>query len=395
VKPLEGIRVLDFSRVLAGPYATMILAELGAEVIKIEQRGTGDETRGFEPQLGEQESGYFFAFNRAKRSVTLNLRKPAARDLARRMAEQADVLVENFPVGTMDKFGLGWTALREANPRLIYLSNTAFGQTGPYAPRKGYDTIFQAMGGMMALTGEPGGGPCKAGLPTADLTSGMWAAISVLAALQGRASSGRGARIDLSMFDVQVSLLTIAAARFFATGEVPARTGTEHLGRVPSAAFQCRDGRWLHITGSDQHWAPICRALKLDDLAADPALAKNAGRVADRDRVMRRMREAISAMDRDALLAACDAMDVPAGPVNAVDEALQDPHTRARGLVGEFEHPTVGKFPGLAVPLKFDGFDDLAVGRPPLLGEHTEEVLKSMLGLDDRDIAALREEEAI
>jgi crotonobetainyl-CoA:carnitine CoA-transferase CaiB-like acyl-CoA transferase len=223
----------------------------------------------------------------------------------------------------------------------------------------------------------------------------MWAAISVLAALQGRASSGRGARIDLSMFDVQVSLLTIAAARFFATGEVPARTGTEHLGRVPSAAFQCRDGRWLHITGSDQHWAPICRALKLDDLAADPALAKNAGRVADRDRVMRRMREAISAMDRDALLAACDAMDVPAGPVNAVDEALQDPHTRARGLVGEFEHPTVGKFPGLAVPLKFDGFDDLAVGRPPLLGEHTEEVLKSMLGLDDRDIAALREEEAI
>jgi crotonobetainyl-CoA:carnitine CoA-transferase CaiB-like acyl-CoA transferase len=395
MKPLERLVVLDFSRVLAVPFATMILAELGATVIKIEQRGAGDETRVWEPRLSEAESAYFFAVNRGKRSVTLNLRKPAAREIASRLASKADILVENFPPGTMARFGLDYACLAAENPRLIYLSNTGFGQTGPYAARKGYDTIFQAMGGLMGLTGAKGGDPAKAGLPMSDLTSGLWSAIAVLSAVAGREATGKGASIDFSMFDGQVSLLTIAASRFFALGEVPGPYGTEHPGRVPSAAFKCRDGRWLHITGSDQHWAPLCRALGLDDLLADPALADNAARVAQRDRIMARLRDVAAGWDRDALLAACDAAEVPAGPVNAVDEVLADPHTAARGVVGSFDHPTRGRFPALGLPLKFDGFDDPEIGRPPLLGEHTEMVLTEMLGLSAAEIAALRAEEAI
>jgi crotonobetainyl-CoA:carnitine CoA-transferase CaiB-like acyl-CoA transferase len=395
MKPLERLVVLDFSRVLAVPFATMILAELGATVIKIEQRGAGDETRSWEPRLSDQESAYFFAFNRSKKSVTLNLRKPAARDIARRLAGKVDLLVENFPLGTMAKFGLDYDRLSAENPRLIYLSNTGFGQTVPYAARKGYDTIFQAMGGLMGLTGAKGGDPAKAGLPMSDLTSGLWSAIAVLSAVVGRAETGRGTYIDFSMFDGQVSLLTIAAARFFALGEVLGPNGTEHPGRVPSAAFKCRDGRWLHITGSDQHWAKLCRALDLADLLADDALAENAERVVQRDRIMARLRAVIVAWDRDALLAACDAADVPAGPVNAVDEVLNDPHTLARGVPGAFAHPTVGTFPALGLPLKFAGFDDPEIGRPPLLGEHTEEVLGGLLGLSAGEIAALRAEEAI
>jgi len=395
MKPLERLVVLDFSRVLAGPFSTMILAELGAEVIKIEQPRGGDETRGWEPRLGDAESAYFFAFNRSKKSLTLDLRKPAARDIARRLAGKADILVENFPVGTMAKFGLAYEQLSAENERLIYLSNTGFGQAGPYATRKGYDTIFQAMGGMMSLTGEPGGKPCKAGLPIADLTSGLWSAIAVLSAVIGRAQTGRGAHVDFSMFDAQVSLLTIAAARFFALGEVPQATGTEHPGRVPSAAFKCRDGHWLHITGSDQHWTPLCRLLGLDDLLADSALAANAERVIQRDRIMTRLRVAVAGWERAALLAACDAADVPAGPVNAVDDALADPHTLARGILGKFVHPTVGTFPALGLPLKFTGFDDPEIGPPPRLGEHTDAILSTMLGLSAAEIVALRQEGAV
>jgi crotonobetainyl-CoA:carnitine CoA-transferase CaiB-like acyl-CoA transferase len=395
MKPLERLVVLDFSRVLAVPFATMILAELGATVIKVEQRGAGDETRRWEPRLSEDESAYFFAFNRSKKSLTLDLRKPAARDLARRLAGKADILVENFPPGTMARFGLDYPRLKTENPRLIYLSNTGFGQTGPYAARKGYDTIFQAMGGLMSLTGAKGGDPAKAGLPLSDLTSGLWSAIAVLCAVIGRMTTGEGAYIDFSMFDGQVSLLTIAAARFFALGEVLGPNGTEHPGRVPSAAFKCRNGRWLHITGSDQHWAPLCRALALDDLLADPALAENAGRVEQRERIMARLRGAVAGWDRAALLAACDAADVPAGPVNAVDEVLADPHTLARGILGRFSHPVSGDFPALGLPLKFTGLDDPEIGRPPLLGEHTDEVLSSLLGLGSGEIAALRAEGAI
>ena len=399
MKPLDGIFVLDFSRVLAAPLATMILAELGATVVKIERPGSGDETRTWEPMFGKdktaQESGYFFAFNRAKRSLTLNLKSPKAQDIARRLAAKADVLVENFPPGTLAESRLGYEDLKALNPRLVYVANTGFGQTGPYAHRKGYDTIFQAMGGLMSLTGEPDGGPVKAGLPMSDLTSGLWIAIAALSGLAARAQSGHGCCIDLSMFDAQVAQLTIAAARYFALGEVPARTGTEQPGRVPSAAFQCQDGRWLHITGSDQHWEPLCRALGLERLLADEELKKNSARVRRRGEVMDALRAAIATQDRDTLLAALDKADVPAGPINALDEVLDDPHAKARGLVGEFQHPKVGTFPALRLPLRYQGYDDPEIGRPPLLGEHTESVLRDLLGLSAEEIATLKAEKAI
>lgn len=401
-KPLEHITILDLSRVLACPFASMILAEMGATVIKVEQPGTGDETRSFEPRVeakngneGGSESAYYMAFNRSKQSITVNLRSEAGQQIVRDLAAGVDVVIENFPVGTLKRYGLGPDTLREINPKLVYLSCTGFGQTGPYAPRKGYDTVFQAMGGIMSLTGERDGGPVKPGLPVADLTSGLWAAIAVLSALQGRSATGQGCHIDLSMFDAQVSLLTLAAARWFALEEVPPRMGTEHPGRVPSASFQAACGRWLHITASDQHWEPLCRVLKLEAWGADPELQTNMGRVRRRDEVMQHLTEAIATQDRDALCDAMDAASVPAGPIKSVDEVLSDPHVKARGMVGEFDHPVIGTFPALPVPLRFDGWDNPVVGRPPLLGEHTAQVLKDRLGLDAARVQALREAKAI
>ncbi len=388
MRPLEGLRVLDFSRVLAGPMATQILAELGAEVTKIERPRGGDESRAFEPMLPGGESAYFLALNRAKRSVTLNLRSPRGQEIARRMAGRADVVLENFLPGDMDRLGLGYARLAEANPRLVYVSSTGFGQTGPYRDRKGYDTIFQALSGVMALTGHPDAPPAKVGLPFADLTSGLWIAIAILTSLVGRAATGRGCHVDLAMMDVQASLLTVAAARLFALDEDPPRIGTEHPGRVPSAAFPCRDGAWLHISGSDQHWAATCAVLGLDELASDPALATNAGRVAQRARIMTAMRDAMARRDRAPLAEALRAADVPAGEVNTVREMLDDPHTRARGMVDAFEHPTAGRFPALRNPLRFDGFDPPSLGTPPLLGADTDAALRE-LGLDGAAVAEL------
>lgn len=394
VKPLAGVTIVELARVLACPFADMILAELGATVIKIEQPGAGDETRSFEPMVGE-ESAYYFACNRSKQSVTANLKTEAGRQVVRELAVRADVVLENFPVGTLARYGLDYPALREANPRLVYVSCTGFGQTGPYAKRKGYDTVFQAMGGLMSLTGERGGGPVKPGLPIADLSSGLWIAIAILSALHGRMASGTGCHVDFSMLDGQVSLLTLAAGRFFALGEVPPRLGTEHPGRVPSATFACEDGAFVHITCSDQHWQPLCTLLKLDTLGADPQLAANAGRVEHRERVMAALSKAIARWPRRALCDACDAAGVPAGPINHVDEVLRDPHVLARGMVGEFEHPTVGTFGALPLPFKFDGFADPQLGRPPLLGEHTDQVLRDHLAYDDARIDRLRRDGAI
>jgi crotonobetainyl-CoA:carnitine CoA-transferase CaiB-like acyl-CoA transferase len=394
MKPLQHLTILDLSRVLACPFASMILAELGATVIKVEQPGAGDETRAFEPRLA-QDSAYFFACNRAKASITVNLRADGGRRIIRELAQQADVLVENFPVGTLARQGLDYAALASLNPRLVYVSCTGFGQSGPYAQKKGYDTVFQAMGGLMSLTGEKGGGPVKPGLPVADLTSGLWVAIAILAALSGREQSGRGACVDFSMLDGQVSLLTLAAARYFALGEVPPRLGTEHPGRVPSATFRCADGKYAHITASDQHWQPLCDALALGKSGSDPDFSSNAGRVARREEVMAMLTAAVAKLTRAELIAKLDAAEVPVGPVNDVAEVLADPQVRARKLVGSFDYPGVGEFKALALPYKFLGWDDPEIGRPPALGEHTEQILKERLGYSDERIAELRAAKAL
>ncbi|HTQ77630.1 MAG TPA: CaiB/BaiF CoA-transferase family protein [Burkholderiales bacterium] len=391
MKPLEGLTVLDLSRVLACPFASMILAELGAQVIKVEQPGSGDETRGFEPQLAK-DSAYYFACNRSKASITVNLRSAAGQGVVRDLAQQADVLVENFPVGTLARYALDFATLSGLNPRLVYVSCTGFGQTGPYAPRKGYDTVFQAMGGLMSLTGEKGGGPVKPGLPVADLTSGLWVAVGILAMLAGREKTRRGAYLDFSMLDGQVSLLTLAAARYFALGEVPPRLGTEHPGRVPSATFRCKDGRFAHITASDQHWKPLCDAL---GLSFDLDLSTNEKRVEHRDRIMDSLSRRILAMQRHELLSRLDAAGVPVGPVNDVAEVLADPHVRARGLVGSFDYPGVGEFRALGLPYRFLGWDDPQIGAPPPLGADTDRILAEKLGYPEERIRKLRSEKAI
>jgi crotonobetainyl-CoA:carnitine CoA-transferase CaiB-like acyl-CoA transferase len=375
MKPLEQLTILDLSRVLACPFATMILAELGARVIKVEQPGSGDETRGFEPQLA-RDSAYYFACNRSKESITVNLRADEGRKTVRELAQKADVLVENFPVGTLERYGLGYAVLGSLNPNLIYVSCTGFGQTGPYAEKKGYDTVFQAMGGLMSLTGEKGGGPVKPGLPVADLTSGLWVAIAILASLAGRARTGKGCHVDFSMLDGQVALLTLAAARYFALNEIPPRLGTEHPGRVPSATFRCKDGKYAHITASDQHWAPLCKALGIEEWGK--AFPSNEVRVEKRDEVMRVLTREAEKRSRVELMERLDEADVPVGPVNNVEEILTDPHVRARRLVGSFDYPGVGEFRALALPYKFLGWDDPQIGRPPTLGEHTEKILAEL-----------------
>jgi len=392
MKPLEHITILDLSRVLACPFASMILAELGARVIKVEQPGSGDETRSFEPQLA-QDSAYYFACNRSKESITVNLRSDQGRRLIRELAQKADVLVENFPAGTLGRYGLDYAALSALNPALVYVSCTGFGQSGPYADKKGYDTVFQAMGGIMSLTGERGGPPVKPGLPVADLTSGLWVAIAILASLAGRTRSGKGCHVDFSMLDGQVSLLTLAAARYFALGEIPPRLGTEHPGRVPSATFRCKDGKYAHITASDQHWLPLCKALGIEDWGS--GFNSNSIRVERREDIMPILTRTIEKLTRAELIAALDEADVPVGPVNNVAEILDDPHVRARRLVGSFDYPGVGEFKALALPYKFLGWDDPQIGRPPVLGEHTEKILEEKLNLSREAISRLKTLKAI
>lgn len=369
----------------------MVLAELGATVIKVEQPGAGDETRGFEPRLAK-DSAYYFACNRSKASITVNLRKREGQDIIRELAQKADVVVENFPAGTLARYGLDFAMLSALNPKLVYVSCTGFGQSGPYARKKGYDTVFQAMGGLMSLTGEKGGGPVKPGLPVADLTSGLWIAIGILAMLAGRERTGRGAHLDFSMLDGQVSLLTLAAARYFALGEIPPRLGTEHPGRVPSATFRCKDGRFAHVTASDQHWEPLCRVL---GLKFDLDLSTNDARVAHRGVVMPALTQRILEIERSKLLQMLDEVEVPVGPVNDVAEILADPHVRARGLLGSFDYPGVGEFKALGLPYKFLGWDDPRIGAPPELGADTAKILREMLGYSAERIEKLRTEQAI
>ena len=391
MKPLAGLKILDFSRVLAGPMATQIFADFGAEVIKIESL-KGDEARTWEPRLPDGDSAYFMAFNRGKKSVTLNLKDSRGAQIARDLATQADVVLENFTPGTMARMKLDYATLAALNPGLIYLSNTGFGQSGPYRDRRGYDTIFQALSGVMSLTGEAGGPPAKVGLPFADLTSGLWIAIAILTGVAARATSGRGSYIDLAMMDAQVNLLTIAAARYFALGEVATRMGTEHPGRVPSASFACAGGDYIHISASDQHWADLCAVLGLDDMAVP--FAANAARLGQRDLVMARMGAAIAGRERAELAQALRARNIPAGEVNALDEILSDPHTLARGVVGAFRHGDA-TFPALRTPFNLEGFDPIDLTPPPALGADTEAVLSGLAGFDADAITRLRKEGVI
>jgi len=360
--PLKGLKILDMTRILAGPYATQLLGDMGADVIKVERPGAGDDTRGWGPPYvttadGEatRESAYYMCTNRNKRSIAVDMADPDGADTLRKLAKKADVVIQNFKAGGLAKYGLDYATLSALNPALVYCSISGFGQTGPNAHRAGYDLLVQGSGGIMSLTGEKDGGPVKPGIPVSDLSSGLWIALGIVSMLQGRQKAGTGAYLDFSMLDGQISLLALAAARYFALDEVPERLGTEHPGRVPSASFLCADGGYVHITGADQHWRPLCTLLGLDALGADPRLQHNSGRVLHRDEVMEHLTGAIALLTRAQLCAACDAAGVPAGPLNTLDEVIVDPHLRARGVFADFEHPESGRFPAIQLPFLFNG----------------------------------------
>ncbi|HVD02191.1 MAG TPA: CaiB/BaiF CoA-transferase family protein [Candidatus Dormibacteraeota bacterium] len=388
--PLDGLRVLDLTRVLVGPYATMLLGDLGAEVIKVERPGDGDETRHV-PPLKEGESHYFVAINRNKKGMAVDMKAPAGRELLVDLARHCDILVENFRPGVAGRLGLDHETLLAVNPRLVYCSISAFGQTGPYASRAAFDIAIQAISGMMSLTGEPGGPPTRMGLPMADLCGGLFAVIGILSAIHEREQTGRGQFIDYSMLDGMVGMLMYTATRVFMTGEDSPKVGTGHLGIVPYGAFAASDGHIVIANIGEAFWPKICAAIGRPELAADPRYDSNRKRVSRREEVEALLGEALAertVAEWDEIL---ERHDVPHAPILEVSEVLANEQVLARGLVTEYEHPRLGRFPAVGRAIRFPAYDGLPMRPPPLLGEDDEAVLRDLLGYDAERIAQLRE----
>jgi crotonobetainyl-CoA:carnitine CoA-transferase CaiB-like acyl-CoA transferase len=388
---LLGLRVLDLSRVLSGPFATMVLADLGATVVKIEDPVRGDDTRHWAPPHQGPEASYFLSVNRSKRSVAIDLKHPEGRDLAMRLAEMADVLVENFRPGVAARLGLGYEDVSAQNPGIVYASISGYGQTGPMAGRPGYDAIAQALSGMMSITGEPDGRPVRPGVATADIGAGMWAVIGILAALHVRRSSGRGQWVDVSLLDGQVSWLTYVASGYRATGETPPRYGSAHPTIVPYQAFKTRRGDLMVAVGNDAMWRRFAEAVGLGHLADDPRFSTNPERVRNRDELLAAVGEALLSDDAASWERTLTDAGVPAARVHTVEEALRHPQVVARGLEVTTPHPTAGVVRTLATPVRMSRTGRAPAAAPPTLGQHTDEVLKG-LGLDDEGITRLRRE---
>lgn len=380
--PLAGIRVLDLSRVLAGPYCTMLLADLGAEVIKVERPETGDDTRHWGPPFRNGESAYFFCCNRNKKSITLNLKSEAGQDLVRELAQRSDVLVENFIPGKLDEFGLGHTSLRKSNDKLIYCSLTGFGQTGPRRLEPGYDLLVQALSGVMSITGEPGGSPMKVGVPIADITAGLFASNAIMAALVGRAGSGRGEYIDIALYDACLAWLANVGSSYLMTGELPRRTGNAHPSIVPYQAFRAADESFVVAIGNDRQYQRFCTAIGMQQLASDARFATNVDRVANREALILQLDEHFLNADAGYWLAALARARVPSGPINRVDKALGDPQVAARNMRIDVMHERCNTISLVSSPMKLGSMQAGAgVMPPPTLGEHTGEILTSLLGL--------------
>jgi crotonobetainyl-CoA:carnitine CoA-transferase CaiB-like acyl-CoA transferase len=403
---LGHIRVLDLSRVLAGPWASQVLADLGAEVIKVERPGTGDDTRAWGPPwlrdaAGREtgESAYFASANRGKRSIAVDLARPEGRDLVRRLAERADVLLENYRVGSLARHGLAYADLAALNPRLVYCSITGFGQTGPYRDRAGYDFLVQAMGGLMSVTGEPdgapGGGPMKVGVAIADLLTGMYAATAVLAALAWRERSGRGQHVDLSLLDVQVAALAYQAQNYLATGRPPERMGNAHPSIVPYQSFATRDGHLVLAVGNDGQFARLCQVMGRPDLADDARFATNAARVENRRTLVPVLESILSGRSSGEWMAALEPAGIPCGPINDLARVFADPQVVHRGARVEVSHPLAGTTPLVASPIRLSATPVEHRTPPPLLGQHTREVLVELLGLGEDELDALREKGVI
>ena len=393
--PLKGVRALDLSRVLAGPFCSMTLADLGAEVIKIEIPGRGDDTRAYPPFINGVSS-YFLSINRGKKSVTLNLKTEEAREALYRLAERCDILLENFRPGVTERLGVDYETIHRVNPRLVYCSISSFGQTGPYASWPGYDIIVQGMGGLMGITGEPGRPPVRIGVAITDIGAGMWATIAILAALRARDKTGDGQHIDVSMLDGSVAWMTYVAGNYFATGRVPPRMGSAHPSIVPYQGFEAADGKYILIAaGNDRLWALLCRGMGLEDWIDDPKYATADRRVENREELIPALEREFKKRARDEWLERLRALGFPCGPVYTVDEIFSDPQVLHREMMVEMEHPEVGRIKQIGPALKFSETPCVVGTPPPLLGDSTEEVLRSIAGYSDDEIERLRRADAV
>jgi len=384
------VRVLDLSRILSGPYCTMVLADYGAEVIKVERPGAGDDTRHWGPPFIGGESGYFLSINRNKKSITVDMSTPEGREIIYRLARTADVAIENFRPGTADRLGIGYERLRQENPSIIYCSISGFGQTGPYRDRPGYDALAQAMSGMMAITGEPDGPPMKHGMSIADIGAGMWAVFAIAAALYHRERTGEGQAIDVSLLDAQLSWLTYAAGNYFASGKNPGRYGSAHPNIVPYQPFATADGYIMLAVGNDRLWQQFCQAAGRPELADQPGFRTNAERVTNRADVVATVGEIMAQRTTAEWMELLERAGIPAGPINTVEQILDDPHVLAREMVVTLQHPTAGEIKTVGIPAKLSDTPGTVRSAPPLLGQHTDEILAE-LGYDAAAIADLRE----
>jgi crotonobetainyl-CoA:carnitine CoA-transferase CaiB-like acyl-CoA transferase len=400
--PLSHIRVLDLSRVLAAPWTGQNLADLGAEVIKVERPVKGDDSRAFGPpwlkdRTGRDtaESAYFAAANRGKKSITLDLSKPEGQQIVRDLAARSDVLLENYKFGDLARYGLGYDDLKKINPRLIYCSVTGFGQTGPYRERPGYDFMIQGMGGLMSITGErddlPGGGPQRVGVPIVDMMTGMYASIAVCAAIAHRAETGVGQQLDLALLDTQVAFLSNQAMNYLSTGEVPDRIGNAHPNIVPYQTFKTADGNIILACGNDNLFSKFCEVAGCQELTADPRFATNAKRVENRAAITDLLAAIFKKRTTRDWVASLEAAGVANGPINNIEQVFAEPQVIARGMRIDLPHPTAGTVPLVASPMRFSATPLEHKVPPPTLGQHTDEILRDVLGKDAGAIAKLRE----
>ncbi len=403
--PLSHVKVLDLSRILAAPWAGQVLADMGAQVIKVERPGVGDDTRAWGPPYlkdaaGQEtsEAAYYLAVNRGKRSITVSLDHPEGQRIVRELAQQSDIVLENFKAGTLARYGLDHASLRKINPRLIYCSVTGFGQTGPRRSQAAYDFLIQAMGGLMSVTGErdgqPGAGPQKVGVPIVDLMTGMYTAVAVLAALARRTETGLGDHIDIGMLDVQVAMLSNQAMNYLVSGEVPRRRGNAHPNIQPQDVFACADGDVIVVVGNDAQFVKLCGVLAHPEWALDPRFQSNAQRVSHLDVLMPLLRDCLARWKRATLIQALDQAGVPCGAINSVADVFQDPQVQARGMLRRVPHPLGMDVPQLASPVRFGGASTGSATAPPTLGQHSAEILGE-LGYRSEAIDALRAAGAI
>ncbi len=393
--PLDGLLVVDLTRVLSGPYCTMLLADMGARVIKIEQPGRGDDTRGWGPPFVGEESAYFLSINRNKESLTLDLKQPEAKRILEQLLDRADVVVENFRPGTMDRLGLGYETMAARWPRIVYCSISGFGQTGPRRDQPGYDAVIQAEAGLMSVTGEADRPPLRLGVAIADIVSGMFAAQGIAIALLARARSGRGQLVDIGMLDSTAALLTYQAASYFVTGRAPVRMGNRHPTIVPYETFEAADGDFVLAVGNDDLWRRFCKVSELLDLASDPRFATNRARVEHYDELRPILVDRLRSQSRAAWIAALNVEGVPSGAVRDIAEVLNDPQLAAREMIQAVDHATLGSVRTLGIPIKLSDTPGAVRTAPPTLGQHTDQILRTDLALTDAEIARLRATAAV